>query len=181
METHQSQEKSTKLPAAAPRDPLQTARTSLRLTNLFLQLTAQQNVPRRSVPTGLLTQLTISETMRSSPGSFLPMAPSAPGCSSSLEVGYKPGHSWRTCVSCSFWWIRSRPAESMFVAADFILKCWNFCTKILLRSSQLDVILSHSVLRRRGEVPALLLCWFVPQNNCVITAFSVLLQNSNPL
>uniref|UniRef100_A0A803V687 Replication termination factor 2 n=1 Tax=Ficedula albicollis TaxID=59894 RepID=A0A803V687_FICAL len=63
MEIHQSQEKSVKLLPAAPRDPLQTARTSLRLTNLFLQLTAQQNVPRRSVPTGLLTLLTISETI----------------------------------------------------------------------------------------------------------------------
>ncbi|KAL2297107.1 hypothetical protein Nmel_015165 [Mimus melanotis] len=89
MEIHQSQEKSIKL-LPAPRDPLQTARTSLRLTNLFLQLTAQQNAPRRSVPTGLLTQLTISETMRISvstrgccppPGTQF-LCSSAPGCSS---------------------------------------------------------------------------------------------------
>uniref|UniRef100_H0ZDL0 Replication termination factor 2 n=2 Tax=Taeniopygia guttata TaxID=59729 RepID=H0ZDL0_TAEGU len=72
METHLSQEKSIKLLPPPPRDPLQTARTSLRLTNLFLQLTVQPNVPRRSVPTGLLTQLTISETIRSIPGSFPP-------------------------------------------------------------------------------------------------------------
>lgn len=76
MEIHQSQEKSVKLLPPPPRDPLQTARTSLRPTNLFLQLTAQQNVPRRSVPTGLLTQLTISETKRSLSGAatalFLP-------------------------------------------------------------------------------------------------------------
>lgn len=83
METHQSQEKSIKL--LPPRDPLQTARTSLRLTNLFLQLTAQPNVPRRSVPTGLLTQLTISETMRST-APTAPSLPVAPLSSSAAEL-----------------------------------------------------------------------------------------------
>lgn len=95
MGTQQSQEKSIKLLPAAPRDPLQTARTSLRLTNLFLQLTAQQNVPRRSVPTGLLTQLTISETMRSTLAlPSLPMALSVQPCCRTLVLKL-------LCVS---WW-----------------------------------------------------------------------------
>ncbi|XP_027566316.1 replication termination factor 2 isoform X2 [Pipra filicauda] len=76
MEIHLSQQKSIKLLLLLRRDPLQTARRSLRRTNLFLQHTAQQNVQRRSVPIGLLTQLTISETMSSligtSTAAFLP-------------------------------------------------------------------------------------------------------------
>ncbi|KAM9260266.1 replication termination factor 2 isoform 4-T4 [Cariama cristata] len=64
-EIHLSQEKSIRLLLLLRRGPLQTARRNLRHINLFLHHTAQQNVQRKSVPIGLLTQHTISETMMS--------------------------------------------------------------------------------------------------------------------
>lgn len=65
MEVHLPQEKSIRRLLLPRRDPSQTARRNLRHTNLFLHHTAQQNVQRKSVPIGLLTQHTVSETMMS--------------------------------------------------------------------------------------------------------------------
>lgn len=93
-----------------------------------------------------------------------------------LEVGNKAVRGWGTCVSCSFCSVRSRQHNPWW-SSNFILKCWDFCTKILLFSSQLNVILSQCQEEGgRSSCSPLLICAIT-----VITIFSVLLQNSNPL
>lgn len=185
METHQPQEKSIKLPPP-PRDPLQTARTSLRLTNLFLQLTAQQNVPRRSVPTGLLTQLTISETMGSLSGASMALLlPQGSLCVQLWSRTFVLIWSWLESLSLLIkLFIAGEPGPASEAQQQNLCCSSRFCCEMLefLHKNSTFLLSCHPQCPQEVEgggnscSSPLLIC-----ATTVITLFTVLLQNSNPL